>query len=266
MTEPHVPSSFETERLLFREVVYPDGYDMPAHEHDIDCVVLLLQGGMSGALEDETFEASGSSLLFLPAFRPHATRAHGELHTFDVVLSPDYSDEYREFLSRDHMAVRDSGEASAVAARMHRELLQPDHATQLILEGLALELLGRLARPAVRVTARPRWLATAVDFIHAHLSGSISLAEVAAEAKVHPAHLTRVFRQHFGCTIGDYSRKVRLDRACAALAKDDRSLAGIAFDAGFSDQSHFSRAFKAHTGSSPGQYRRMQLRSNGMQL
>lgn len=46
-------------------------------------------------------------------------------------------------------------------------------------------------------------------------------------AAVHPAHLTRVFRAQLGCTIGEYSRKLRLDRACAALSRDDAPLAEI---------------------------------------
>lgn len=149
---------------------------------------------------------------------------------------------------------------------MHEELRQPDRSTPLILSGLTLELLGWMSRAGARERRRPRWLATALEFIHAHLAVAVSLDEVARAAAVHPAHLTRVFREHLRCTIGEYSRKLRLDRACAALTGNDAPLAEIAYTAGFSDQSHFSRAFKAYTGMTPGQYRSMQLPSNGMQL
>lgn len=85
--DPFVLSSLETETLLFREVSYPDGCKMPPHEHEIDCVVLMLHGTMTGTLGGEEYEAGDSGLLFMPAWRPHSTRTHGGVRTFDVVFS-----------------------------------------------------------------------------------------------------------------------------------------------------------------------------------
>lgn len=49
---------------------------------------------------------------------------------------------------------------------------------------------------------------------------------------------------------------LRRDRACALLARGDRSIAGIADDLGYSEPSAFQRAFKQWTGLPPGDYRR----------
>jgi len=72
-------------------------------------------------------------------------------------------------------------------------------------------------------------------------------------------HLTRVFHQCYGVTPGQYVRALRLDWAAAQLAASAGSpapsLASLAQQAGFSDQSHFTRAFKRHTGHTPAQYR-----------
>lgn len=140
----------------------------------------------------------------------------------------------------------------------------------MILAGLTMELLGRMSRSTKAPGARPPWLRAVVDYVRGHLSEPSSLAAVAGAVGVHPAHLSRVFRKHYGCTIGEYSRTLRLDRACAALLEHDRPLEDVVLEAGFSDQSHFSRAFKAHTGLTPGQYRRLipasQFRYKKMQL
>jgi AraC family transcriptional regulator len=82
------------------------------------------------------------------------------------------------------------------------------------------------------------------------------LQQVATEAGVHPAHLARVFRRHHRCTIGSYLRRLRLDAACRQLVSGERPLADIALAAGFADQSHFSRLFRAATGVTPTHYRR----------
>jgi AraC family transcriptional regulator len=73
---------------------------------------------------------------------------------------------------------------------------------------------------------------------------------------VHPVTLARAFRRAFGCTVGEYVRRLRIERAARQLADSDLSLAEIALGAGFSDQSHFSNLFRRHTGLSPFQFRR----------
>jgi AraC-like DNA-binding protein len=62
-----------------------------------------------------------------------------------------------------------------------------------------------------------------------------------------------------GTTIGDYLRRSRLDKAKALLA-GNRSIARIAWDAGYADVTSFARAFKRRFGQAPGEYR-AQLRA-----
>jgi AraC family transcriptional regulator len=64
-----------------------------------------------------------------------------------------------------------------------------------------------------------------------------------------------VFRQYYGCTIGEMVRRERIDLACRELLKPEESLTAIAMTAGFYDQSHFAKAFKRLTGVTPAQYR-----------
>jgi AraC family transcriptional regulator len=72
---------------------------------------------------------------------------------------------------------------------------------------------------------------------------------------VHPVYLASEFRKHFGCTIGEYVRKLRVEFACRRISESDSPLSDIAIAAGFSHQSHFSRTFKAVTGMTPAGYR-----------
>ena len=48
--------------------------------------------------------------------------------------------------------------------------------------------------------------------------------------------------------MGEYARSLRLEWAASRLALDDASLAQVALEAGFADQSHFTRAFRRHAG------------------
>jgi AraC family transcriptional regulator len=65
-----------------------------------------------------------------------------------------------------------------------------------------------------------------------------------------------VFAQHYGCTVGNYVRGLRMEWACRALSASNLPLSQVALATGYPDQSHFSTAFKRHIGVSPAEYRK----------
>ena len=88
-----------------------------------------------------------------------------------------------------------------------------------------------------------------------HFCETLKLTEIAAEVGVHPVYLATAFRQKFGVTISEFVRKLRIEHACAELTKGELPLSAIALQAGFVDQSHFSKTFKQFTGMSPARFR-----------
>ena len=73
---------------------------------------------------------------------------------------------------------------------------------------------------------------------------------------MHPTHLARTFRRFHGRSLGDYVTGLRIQRACRALGESDDTLAAIASETGFTDQSHFTRSFRDAVGTTPARYRR----------
>jgi AraC family transcriptional regulator len=148
------------------------------------------------------------------------------------------------------------GPAAWLALRLYREFCDGDAVSPLAIEGLLLEIAAALARSECQVAGAPRWLHRVRDLLHSRFSVGVSLAEIATEAGVHPVHLAAVFRRCLGCSIGEFVRNCRVRYAAEQLAQRHRSLPEIALDAGFSDQSHFTRVFKRITGVTPAVYRR----------
>ncbi len=129
------------------------------------------------------------------------------------------------------------------------------------MEGLVLELLALAARrqntDAIGAERRsPRWLGQARALLHDRYRENLRLADVADAIGVHPAHLARAFRLRYGTPLGTYARGLRLTWAAGRLADSDDAIAQIALEAGFFDQSHFTRTFKRHFGLTPLAYRR----------
>jgi AraC family transcriptional regulator len=142
------------------------------------------------------------------------------------------------------------------AARLIQELDAPDDLAPLAAEAIALELLVMMARiEGAKLKPPPSWLLRAQELLHERFARPLRISEVAQAVEIHPAHLARTFRAHFRVSIGSYVRRLRLEWAAVELGRSDSSLAAIALDAGFADQSHFTRAFKQQLGITPSVYR-----------
>jgi len=150
---------------------------------------------------------------------------------------------------------------ASVARRAAGELRMPDSVTPLAVEGLVLELLSLAARLRKTDTLGaglrpPHWLADARALLHDQYRENLRLADIAAAVGVHPGHLARAFRLRYGIPVGSYTRGLRLSWAAGRLRDSDDAIARIAHEAGFFDQSHFTRAFKQFFGVTPLAYRR----------
>jgi AraC-like DNA-binding protein len=105
-------------------------------------------------------------------------------------------------------------------------------------------------RPPARVpSARVR---LAAETLHDDPRRGWTLPALAAHVGLHPSHLARAFRAAHGCTIGAYLRRLRLDAVARALALGEASIADLANEFGFADQSHCGRAFRRWLGTTPG--------------
>ena len=144
-----------------------------------------------------------------------------------------------------------------MSLKIGHSLNSPLSFTKGAIQGLTMELLATVSRHSANLSARrpQRWLTCAEEFLRESFTEHSTIAQVAAVAGVHPVYLAREFRRCHGCTIGEYLRRLRVERACRRLSASDDSLATIAAGSGFSDQSHFCRTFKRLMGMTPAQYR-----------
>ncbi|MCC7495116.1 MAG: helix-turn-helix transcriptional regulator [Fimbriimonadaceae bacterium] len=98
-------------------------------------------------------------------------------------------------------------------------------------------------------------LGEALRYLAAHCAEDLTRDQVAAVAHLSPAHFSRQVRCHYGCTFTELLTRARLDRAADLLSSTARPIALIALEAGFSDQSYFTKVFRKAKGVTPGLYR-----------
>jgi AraC family transcriptional regulator len=252
----------DVDGFLVTRVRFPPLLKLPLHTHDRATVAVILSGSFDGLMRCASHACPRASVLTEPPGEPHGNlfeRAGADVLT----VQPDPArlellEPFAGVLGEvNHM--RDLV-VTAVARRVADELREPDEVTPFAVEGLILELLALTAR--LRKVAEPwagreppRWLAEARDLLHDRYAERLLLTDVADAVGVHPVHLARVFRLHYGTPVGAYQRALRLTWAAGMLTDSNDGIAQIALQAGFFDQSHFTRVFKRQYGLTPLAYR-----------
>ncbi len=215
----------------------------------LDWELIVVRRGALPIAEDGSDRsiAAGGWLLLAPG------RRHGGTATYPADLEFHWL----------HFAASGPGNDLLLPARGH--LAEPSHAEELLLRyeaggthplarsGLVLELLGELA-------SRPRHLGSALaqraDLVIARrFHAAISTVDVAAELRVHPDHLGRVYRAARGHSVLQAIQRRRIDDAQQLLLAGNATQEEIAGECGFSDVRYFRRVFRSLVGSSPGAWR-----------
>jgi AraC family transcriptional regulator len=138
-------------------------------------------------------------------------------------------------------------------------------ATSLEMEGRALLLVDWLLRlhQSLRLGVAsqmgglsPRHLRRACDFMLEHLAEDICLDDLADLTGLTCKHFARAFKQSTGLPPHQYLIAQRIEAAKRCLVDARASLADIALECGFADQSHFTATFRKVVGVPPGAWRR----------
>ncbi len=120
----------------------------------------------------------------------------------------------------------------------------------------ARRMFEDIARATAQIVApdEPEWLADAQSLIARRYAEPLSLSAIAREIGVGRGTLATAFRKFRGTSVGESIRAARIAQS-KTLLTTHLPLAEIALACGFHDQAHFTRVFRAVTGTTPARYR-----------
>jgi AraC family transcriptional regulator len=243
------------------EVFYPGGLRQDHHRHHLASFSFVASGRYQECIGRQAHSRTMSTLIYHPAGEWHAVAFESDVRIFSI----EFRGQAGASSTADSLDRGSSHRSELVAwlgARLGREMTRSDSASTLAIDGLISEMLAERSRGKVLSEEKgfAVWLARATDFVHDNFTCTLSLEEVAQTAGVHSAHLSRVFRQKMGCTVGEYVRRLRFEFACQQILSTERRLCEVAHEAGFADQSHFNRIFRTQMGITPSMYRKLHRR------
>ena len=249
--------TLDTAGIVLTELRHKTGRKLPRHTHESAYFSLLLDGTYKEQCTSRSAEYGAFTVGFHPPSLTHRDEIGSSgARMLCIELRDDFLERMRKYFTDPQFTPDLCGaETTWLSLKLYRQF-KNQTASRLVVEELCADMLERAACiPVGKETSMPVWLRRAEELLRASFSEALTLEGVAAAVAVHPIHLSRVFRRKWGCTLGEFVHRLRIQFACRRLANDDISLGDLAAVLGFADQSHFGRVFKLHTGQSPAAFR-----------
>ena len=135
--------------------------------------------------------------------------------------------------------------------------LQNEKHTQNPVDHFFISVYDKFIKQKSAQRKTPGWVKELKQIIQDQIDSSLTLTEISKGLNINPSYLSREFSKHFNnLSFGEYIRKLRIEKAMNLMMENKYSLTEIAYLTGFSDQSHFTRIFRQHTGKSPLHYKK----------
>jgi hypothetical protein len=144
-------------------------------------------------------------------------------------------------------------------------LYKQNHLQNSPFESLLHEVYNKFLIEKKSGKKTPSWVKDLKEIIQDQIDAQFTfdLKKISNDLELNPSYLSREFSKYFeDLNFGEYVRKLRIEKAINLIQNSTYTLTEIAYMTGFSDQSHFTRIFKLHTGKNPSSYRKNALKSN----
>ncbi|HEX8171259.1 MAG TPA: AraC family transcriptional regulator [Thermoanaerobaculia bacterium] len=241
--------------MTFTQAEHTPRSALSMHAHERPNLMFVVAGALGERLPGGSFAVATHEIVIKAPGERHANE-YGNAATRSLTIEFDdawltRSSAFAGLLGR--TAHHRSAAAADALLQLLREVRSDDPCAAEELVVGALSELARVGMPA----RRPSWIGEVRAYLDAQYLDAVSLSTVAETFAIDRTLLARGFRQETGTTIGDYVRRLRIHHACRELAATARPVAEIAAEAGFADQAHLCRVFRARVGATPTEFRRM---------
>ena len=146
--------------------------------------------------------------------------------------------------------MRDEIQAGCPTGKLYGEALSLALAAYLF-KNYSVEL-GPVGRDGLALS--PAQVSRVREYIRANLARDVGLAELAGQLGLSSHYFSMLFKHALGVSPHHYVLRERIREAQRLLAAGQTSISEVALSLGFSDQSHFSQAFRKMTGTTPKRY------------
>jgi len=233
----------------------------PLHAHVNPHLTFLLQGGTQEKWREGVYERMAGDLVFYPAGEPHQN-----LQTLcgSTNINVEFDPSFFAQNDLDQSAIaRAAGKTAAtkfLLLKVYKEMASGDPCPGASIQLLLLDSLQKRDcgyKKTSPNSPHPKWSIKVREYLQDRWNETVSLQELSQVSGVHPITISKHFTRYFSCTLGEYHRRLKIEKALRLVKLSKLSLMEIAFECGFADQSHFIRVFRMMTGFIPSDFRKL---------
>lgn len=242
--------SYETDMISVKSTLHEKS-ESKFHAHSNSYLSILLFGLYSEVTLDSQKIISPSNILYRPAHYKHKNQfITSKTKCLNIEFSPEWFDKRNMNAKKIKPQIKNIENYPLI---LHLLIDFLKYQKIDFFEELLLKLIT--SEEKVITPLRKPWLGKLVRILDNEIEENHSLRTLSERVFIHPNYMSRVFKEHFGITIGQYQMERKIQSATKKLFIEKNSIALIALECGFFDESHFIKTFKTYNRITPHQFR-----------
>jgi AraC family transcriptional regulator len=247
--------------LTVVESAYYGITDCPWHYHENAYFAFTTSGNLIEKYKQKELILSTGSLMYHHSQEPHCNSRYAPyVSALHIDIDPKWFEQYDVKAPRPNGFVElRSPDLKVLFTRLLIDSRLSGSEQKLSIETALVQAFNAMLRLKEYTTeTQPAWQQKIKELLYAKWNEPVSLLSLAAQVQLHPVYLCQQFPKVFHCTIGEYIRQIKIEKATEWLMQHSTvSLTSLAYDCGFADQSHFIRIFKKQMGYTPLHFRKL---------
>ncbi|MCV9928689.1 helix-turn-helix transcriptional regulator [Flavobacterium sp. LS1R49] len=227
------------------------------HSHENAHITLFLKGGTIEKRKKENFSVSPGTVLFY-----HSDELHLNQNTLfpskniNIEISKNHLNEFDITEELLKIGTANTVKTKLLILKIYNECLIGDAFSKDSIHMLFTDLASN-KNYLDQFSKCPNWVYPLYELLNDCWNENPSLNELSKILNINPISISKHFPKYFGCTLGEYVRRLKINRSLTLIQKPSASLTEISFECGFADQSHFIRTFKQQTGFLPKKFQNL---------
>ena len=243
--------------IVARRKIISAGYD--THWHEFYEIELVISGNGSYIIDGVQYPIKPGMLYFMSPVNFHSVQTM-DTDIYNIMFMGDTCNKdilYKLSSSRKSDCIHLSGTNLQLVTDLINEMISANQNKDYVYTSALLNcLLCKMCNLSESDSSRALTkIQKTLLYVQNNFRSGLTLEDVAKDANVTPAYMSRIFKTKCGMNFKEYLDSIRYDYASKLLEHSDMSVTDICFESGFNDYSNFARSFKHKYGMSPGQYR-----------
>ncbi|WP_321331637.1 AraC family transcriptional regulator [uncultured Bacteroides sp.] len=261
--------------------IFEDQWYYPIHKHMHYELLYISKGKGQHTINDQSYNYKEGDLFILTPQDYHFFLFHEKSSICVIKFNENYfesflqDDEFKLLLSqlilpkrKILLSVECKKNIGGLIELIEKEYKKSSALQNIIIKNSLSLIMALMSEEENLVLATPKdeRIQSVLNYIDRHIMDKhlLSIQNIAEEFNINKNYFNQYFRKATGSSFKKYIQTYALNLVAYRLVHQDRTLSQLAFDFGYSDESHLSNAFKTHFNQTPSAFKKEHRKSGSL--